>query len=204
MTSLHNIRLPHFISVFCEPSFEFATSCVTTISGREVRTMDANFVRQKYLIKNCRLSMQEFMEFNNFFLARHGQKFAFLLHNLLDCKVYKQVIAIGDGKTTEFALIKTYYDPVFSYCHQIKKIVKNSLVIYIDNQEVKEDFGHMLVDLNSGLLTLPQALEQGAILSVDFKFDIAVRFSKDNFDYSFATDGSIELGLIEMIEVIDE
>ncbi|MCZ6884186.1 MAG: DUF2460 domain-containing protein [Rickettsia endosymbiont of Ixodes ricinus] len=59
-----------------------------------------------------------------------------------------------------------------------------------------------IVDYNDGIVTLPIPLGQDAILTADFTFDVAVRFSIDSFEYSYCNDGSIELSDIELVEVV--
>lgn len=54
--NFHDIRILEFIESFAIGKPEFATSCVTTKSGREVRRLDHKNVCQKYLIKDAKLT----------------------------------------------------------------------------------------------------------------------------------------------------
>ncbi|MCC8416515.1 MAG: DUF2460 domain-containing protein [Rickettsia endosymbiont of Gnoriste bilineata] len=58
------------------------------------------------------------------------------------------------------------------------------------------------LDYNTGVLTLPRPLDKEQILTGNFIFDVAVRFTNDSFEYSYSPDGSIELSQIELLEVI--
>lgn len=195
--NFHDVRLPKFIEVFALGQPEFATSVITTISGREVRNLEREAARQKYLLKNCRLSQSQFEHFNSFFRARRGQNFSFRFRDHADCQVAKQFVAIGDGKSTKFPLIKLYDDPVLPYWRKITKPVKDSVNVYIENQLVEA-----IIDENNGIIIIPEALATGSILIADFIFDVCVRFSSDSFAYTYAADNSIELAEIELYEVI--
>ncbi|MGI4753003.1 MAG: DUF2460 domain-containing protein [Janthinobacterium lividum] len=68
--NFNDIRMPEFIESFAIGKPEFATSCVTTKSGREARHLDRENVCQKYLIKNAKLSAAEFEQFNSFLKSK--------------------------------------------------------------------------------------------------------------------------------------
>ena len=195
--SFHDIRLPKFIEVFAAGRPEFLTSCARTISGREVRNLDNEYARQKYLIKNCRLSNLEFEQFNSFFRSRRGSNFAFRFRDHLDYQVVKQFIAKGDGACQEFQLTKLYYDPIFPYIRIITKPVPNSVAFYIEDEAVAAE-----VNYDHGTVRLKRPLDKEQILTSDFTFDVSVRFGNDSFEYASALDGSIELSEIELLEVI--
>ncbi|MFY9589579.1 phage distal tail protein, Rcc01695 family [Rickettsia endosymbiont of Halotydeus destructor] len=195
--NFHNIRMPEFIEVCAVGKAEFSTSHALTMSGREVRHLDCAHACQKYLIKNCFLSNNEFNQFNSFFKARRGSNFSFRFRDYADYKVTGEFIAKGDGSQKQFYLSKLYDDPIFPYNRAITKPVEDSIVLYINN--VKTDYA---VDYNQGIITLPKALEQEQILTADFMFDVAVRFKGDSFEYTYCSDGSIALSDLELTEVI--
>lgn len=194
--SFHDIRIPQFIETFAVGRPEFITSCVSTISGREVRSLDREYARQKYLIKNCYLSPAEFEQFSAFFRARRGGNFAFRFRDHSDYKVSNQLIAKGDGQLQQFQLVKLYEDEISPYSRKINKPVAGSEEFFIDDTKVAAK-----VDYTSGVVYLSQPLDQDQILTGSFLFDVAVRFGSDSFEYFHSPDGSIELSQIELLEV---
>lgn len=176
---------------------EFTTSHALTKSGREVRHLDRNNICQKYLIKKAKLSSLEFEQFNIFFKARRGSNFAFRFRDYADYKGSGEIIAKGDGNLNKFQLKKIYADPILPYERIITKPIGNSVTLYINNVRTMG-----VVDYNDGVVTLPNPLANGIILTADFIFDVAVRFSVDSFEYSYSCDGSIELSDIELVEVM--
>ncbi|MFP3012948.1 MAG: TIGR02217 family protein [Rickettsia sp.] len=195
--NFHDIRMPEFIESFAVGKPEFSTSHAITKSGREARHLDRNYSCQKYLIKNARLSSSEFKQFNSFFKARRGSNFAFRFRDYADYKVTNGMIAKGDGNLNKFQLKNIYSDSIALYERVITKPVNNSVILYINNVRAMG-----IVDYNDGIVTLPSPLGQDVILTADFTFDVAVRFSIDSFEYSYCNDGSIELSNIELVEVI--
>ena len=195
--NFHDIRMPEFIESFAVGKPEFSTSHAITKSGREARHLDRNYGCQKYLIKNARLSSTEFEQFNNFFKARRGSNFALRFRNYADYREINEVIAKGDSNLNKLQLRKIYSDPIAPYERVITKPVNNSVILYINNVRTMG-----IVDYNDGIVTLPSPLGQDVILTADFTFDVAVRFSIDSFEYSYCNDGSIALSNIELVEVI--
>ena len=193
----HDISLPKFIEIFAVGRFEFATSHVSTLSGREIMKLDREDSRQKYLIKNCRLSQAEFEQFNNFFRARRGMQFAFRFRDYSDYQVNKQFIAQGNGQFLDFQLFKLYDDPIAPYFRNITKPVKDTIKLYIDDEEITA-----IINYDTGIIKLNNPLLQGQTLVADFIFDIAVRFNNDSFEYTYSKDGSKELSTIELCEVV--
>ncbi|MDD9335151.1 MAG: TIGR02217 family protein [Rickettsiaceae bacterium] len=195
--NFHDIRMPKFIETFAVGRPEFATSCAMTLSGREVRNLDREYAKQKYLIKNCRLSSLEFEQFSSFFRARRGGNFAFRFRDNVDYQVSRQIIGKGDGELTQFQLVKLYEDPILPYARTISKPVFGSGEFYVNNINTEVE-----VDYNTGVVTLPKPLDKDQILTGNFIFDVAVRFASDSFEYFYSSDGSIELSPIELLEVI--
>ncbi|WP_342272111.1 TIGR02217 family protein [Candidatus Tisiphia endosymbiont of Parasteatoda lunata] len=178
--NFHDIRMPKFIETFAVGRPEFATSCAMTLSGREVRNLDREYAKQKYLIKNCRLSSLEFEQFSSFFRARRGGNFAFRFRDNVDYQVSRQIIGKGDGELTQFQLVKLYEDPILPYARTISKLVFGSGEFYVNNINTEVE-----VDYNTGLITLPRPLDKGQILIGNFTFDVAVRFASDSFEYFY-------------------
>jgi uncharacterized protein (TIGR02217 family) len=88
--SFHEVLFPSCCEVFLVGRSLFFTSKVICASGREIRNLDQEYHRGQYFLKDCFLSKNEFWLFNNFFKARRGSRFAFLLRDIADFTVQKQ------------------------------------------------------------------------------------------------------------------
>ena len=98
-----------------------------------------------------------------------------------------------------FQLCKTYPDEESPYIRKITRIKLDSLKIYIGEEEIQ----NFQFNERTGIITLPQVLEQGRTLYASFEFYITVRFAEDSFDYELISDGSIEILNISLIDVLE-
>lgn len=197
--NFHNVNLPNYIELFAVGSSEFNTSCAVSLSGREARSSDTQIARRRYVLKDCRLSNDQFEEFNSFFMARAGQRFSFRLKDYFDHKVDKQIIGVGDDSRSEFQLYKLYPDLLTPYGRIITKPKIGTLKFWINGEEVNPHN----IDYNSGIIEFQPILASGIQIVASFEFDVPVRFAHDNFSYSFNHDGSISLNNVELIEVLE-
>ena len=198
MSDFHNVNLPNYIEIFAVATIEFSTICASTKSGREVRNASSFVPRRSYLLKDCRLSRAQFEIFNSFFYARCGRRYAFRLKDHCDYKVKKQQIGKGDGAIKKFQLVKIYQDSRAPYVREITKPLDKSISIFTGEDVIvpKE------INLKTGVITLSDALSEGAELFANFEFDVPVRFDKDSFQYSFNEDGTISLDDVRLVEVL--
>lgn len=197
--SFHNVLFPSCLEIFLNGKSSFSTSKVILSSGREVRSLDHEYGMGQYSLKDCFLSESEFVIFNNFFKARRGSRFAFLLRDFADFIVTKQHIGIGNGITKDFQLYKIYDDEEHPYIRKITRIRENSLKIFLEGKEVND--WELVKD--KGIISLQNSLQENKNLSASFQFYVMVRFFDDNFDYKLRTDGTIEILNVSLIEVIE-
>jgi uncharacterized protein (TIGR02217 family) len=195
--SFHDINLPDFLAIFAIGTPEFATSCAVSKSGRESRSLDIAYPFHKYVLKDCRLSSEQFYQFKSFFQARAGRMYSFRMKDYADFKVQKQVIAKGDSSSTQINLYKLYSDEIAPFYRKITKPKKNKVQLFIGDNNLS-DF--TISDL-TGLISLKTPIEQDKIVLASFEFDVCVRFANDTFEYKSMPDGSIELINVELIEV---
>ena len=196
--SFHNVLFPSCLEMFLNGKSLFSTSKVISSSGREVRSLDCEYNKGQYLLKDCLLSESEFEIFNNFFKARRGSRFSFLLKDFADSAVSKQSIGVGDGNRREFQLYKAYHDEKYPYIRKITRVRENSLKIFFEGREISD---WQLKD--KGIIALQHPPEEGLNLLASFEFYIVVRFSEDSFDYKLRADGTIEILNVSLVEVME-
>ena len=196
--SFHHTRLPDFVSIFAVGVPCFSTSIVKTNSGREIRSADYFQHHNKYIIRNCKLSHEQFAIFNGFFKSRLGQKFSFLFRDPADCRIEKQIIGVGDNSQTRFQLFKIYNDEIVP----VKKIVNHpnlkTLKIWLGDIEIQNGF-----KLEDSFIIFADKVASNVPIIVSVEFDIEVRFNQDKFEYSLSSEGAIALSEIEIIEVAE-
>lgn len=192
MQNFHNVKLPNFISVYSVGGPCFSTLSSITASGRESRIQERSNALQRYIISGCRLSQQQFNEFNSFFRARFGQQYSFRMRDHSDYELKDQIIAVGDGgNQLSFAIFKSYSDEINPYKRRILKL-SNDASINVEGR----------IDLENGMINLSSPLLRGRSLIINSTFDVTVRFLNDDFKYSLSSDGSILIEDINLMEVL--
>ncbi|MEY3197362.1 MAG: hypothetical protein RLZZ59_733 [Pseudomonadota bacterium] len=191
----HDILLPSFISIHLRGGPAFATVLASSISGREIRAYDRQYSIQKYNLSGCKLSLEEFERFNCFFRARMGCAYAFRVRDYADYLIDEQVIAVGDGVSSQFEICKTYHDELSSYSRRIYAIREDSVS---SNVEVDK------IDKIYGFVHTKRPLEKGKELVIKAEFDVWVRFASDEFKYLFCDDGSVLIEELELLEVVND
>lgn len=193
---IHNIILPSAISAFVSGISEFSTSRIMTKSGYEICSSDQQIVRRCYLINECKISIEHFENFNNFFLGRNGSRYGFLLKDHFDYKVVSQVLR--KQSNSKFLLQKIYPDLCNPYMRIIKYPIVPTLKLYLDTTE----FSNYTLDSHNAEITIQGTLDPIHNPKASFEFLIPVRFKHDTYKYKFCNDGTIILYDIEMQEIL--
>lgn len=113
-------------------------------------------------------------------------------------------IAIGDGATTQFQLIKKYEDATGIYTRVILKPVAGTVLVGLNG--VNQTTGWS-VNTATGIITFSSAPADGDVITAGFEFDIPVRFGEGvdkrlNISIDHFDDGSITGIIVE--ELINE
>jgi uncharacterized protein (TIGR02217 family) len=189
MSDFHHIILPDFISIHLQGGPVFSNNIVRSISGREVRILEKEDSFQKYILKDCRLSMGEFDIFNSFFRNRSGSLYSFLMKDFSDYKLENQILSNYDEELGAYLVEKSYKDGILNSRRRIFFIEKTSFSSNIE--PIKLDFDNGLFYTNNR----PEEIQ------INCHFYVRVRFMSDKLDYSFKDDNSILVTNLELIEV---
>lgn len=109
-----------------------------------------------------------------------------------------QPIGTGDGKTSVFALTKTYGGRV-GYVRPIAKPVAGTVRVAVAGTELSA--AAFSVDATSGLVTLAKPPAAGALVTAGFSFDTPVRFEADHLEATFDSLTTARLSPTALIEV---
>lgn len=201
--SFHNILFPSCLEMYLVGKSAFSTSRITSSSGREIRSLDHEYSKGHFLLKDCCLSKADFTIFNNFFKARRGSRFAFLLKDFTDFSVTKQRLGVGNGVRKEFQLYKTYEDERDPYIRKISKVKREGFLAYADDDQLPTEGQNYQINENIGIITLENPLREDSVLYASFEFYLTVRFNEDSFDYEQRSDGTIQILNVSLIEVLE-
>jgi len=205
----HEVRFPASLSFGSVGGPERRTNVVTLANGFEERNTPWAHSRRRYDAGLGMRSLDDVEQLISFFEARRGQMFGFRWKDWSDFKSSRasaepacddQVIAIADGHTTEFPLIKTYRSGDFTYARPIAKPVAGSVRVGIEQDEMREavDFD---VDATTGLIRFTKPPAETMRVTAGYEFDVPVRFDTDRIQTSVASFQAGDVPNVPVIEV---
>tara|TARA_R110002096_G_scaffold155130_22_gene319456 strand:- start:142 stop:777 length:636 start_codon:yes stop_codon:yes gene_type:complete len=207
--SFHEIRFPSNLSFGSVGGPERRTDIVTLANGYEERNTPWAHSRRRYDAGVGLRSLNDVEALIAFYEARRGQLFGFRWKDWADFKSSKasdaisptdQDIAVGDGETRSFALIKTYRSGRESYVRPIKKPVRGSVLVALGGDQKVESIEFTL-DPNTGIINFPTPPAAGVRISAGFEFDVPVRFDTDRIQTSVASFRAGEVPSVPVVEL---
>lgn len=196
--SFLEIRFPESIAFNSSSILEFNTTIIKSKNGYEQRNINWNTNKMKFNIINGIKTKAELDEVITFFRNVRGAGYGFRFKDWTDYQAENQYIGVGNGKTKEFQLIKSYrVSDNIVYYRKITKPVISTVRVFINDIESK-DFN---IDLTSGLITLNTVPEIDSIIKANFEFDVPVRFENDIMEITMNSINSGNIKDITLIEI---
>lgn len=210
LQSFHETRFPTGIALASSGGPERRTEIITLGSGHEQRNARWQNSRRRYDAGYGVKNLDDLYAIIAFFEQRRGALYGFRFKDPLDWKSCPplqvptdtdQQIAIGDGSTSLFQLVKTYGVGTAAYTRAIIKPVEGSLLLAVDDtpQVIGMNYTH---DHTNGELTFQPghipALD--AVITAGYQFDVPVRFASDELTINLA---AFEAGTIPSIPLIE-
>ncbi len=131
-----------------------------------------------------------------FFRLSQGKAIGFRFKDWSDYKIEKQSIAIADGETTEFQLLKSYFCDSYNCTRAINKPVIDTIKIYLNDKLVRA-----FIDGTTGIVRFQDPPEEGGVIQASGEFDVAVRFDIDHLVTSIENYGVYSHQDIPLIEI---
>lgn len=203
MQAFDDVLFPLEIGREAEVMAEFSTNVVTTLSGHERRNSSWSDARLAYDVGPGVRSESELGVLLDFFRARRGPAVGFRFSDPFDFSsngmagaptMIDQILGLGDGLRTNFALVKNYGDN-----EQVRRITrpKSGAVFVAVNSAAAS--GWTLVD--HGVVVFETAPAIGAVVTAGFLFDVPVRFAEDRIEVRRATFGAGDMPSVPLIEI---
>ena len=207
--NFHEIRFPASLSFGSVGGPERRTDVVTLASGFEERNTPWAHARRRYDAGIGLRSLDDIAELIAFFEARRGQLYGFRWKDWSDFKSCKpsdkpryddQVIAIADGETRAFQLIKSYRSGDVVYHRPIKKPVEGTVRAAVQSDEQQDGIDYT-VDVTTGIVTFDRPPLANVEISAGFEFDVPVRFDTDRINVSVASFRAGQVPDVPVVEV---
>lgn len=182
--AFHNVEFPRTISYGSKGGPRFKTTINVLASGLERRNQDWQKVRGEYDVSHGIKSPDEERELRDFFMARRGAANSFRFYDWADHRIEGQIIAIGDGTTKSFQIIKTYERTTsYQYDREITKPIPGTLTQLQLSGVPRTEGTHFTIDYNKGIVTFTTAPDNGAEIYIDqIDFHVHARLDTDLYD----------------------
>ena len=207
--NFHEIRFPTSLSFGSTGGPERRTDIVTLMNGFEERNTPWEHSRRRFDAGLGLRSLDDVDTLIAFFEARRGQLYGFRWKDWSDyrsCPPSRDVspldqeIGRGDGKTTTFALKKSYVSGDHSYARPILKPVAGTVRVALA-ADPKVDTVEFSVDVTLGRVIFANPPDIDVRITAGFEFDVPVRFDIDRIHTSMATFNAGEVPAVPVIEV---
>lgn len=176
----------------------FSTNVQTANGGSETRIENWPWPRWKiklvYNFLRDTAAANEFRTLLGFFLQMKGAAKSFLFVDPDDYVASGQTIAVGDGSTRGFTMVRTFggfVEPVWA--------ITALTAVYLDGVPTAA------YSLSGNTLTMNAAPGNGVVLAADFTFAFVVRFQDDHVDpekFAYRLWSLGEVNLYSLFEVI--
>jgi uncharacterized protein (TIGR02217 family) len=200
-----DVNFPIEIGREAEVSAEFSTNVVTMLSGHERRNSDWADARMSYDVAPGVRSEGELATLIAFFRARRGAAIGFRFADPFDDSSYgatgeptanDQLLGIGNGVQTEFALVKNYGSGASAQTRRITRPRPGSIMVGINGAT-----GTGWTLGANGRIIFENAPANGAQVSAGFRFDVPVRFAEDRLNTSRATFAAGDMPSVLLVEI---
>ncbi|MEM7756557.1 MAG: DUF2460 domain-containing protein [Cyanobacteria bacterium P01_A01_bin.40] len=169
---------------------EFKTEVIEVADGREQRNILRHLplgrwqLGQRSIAESEICKLQEVSYLKKFHEDRKGAKQGFRFKDWSDYRAVGQLIAIGNGVTTQWQMRKSYHAGSAITYRPIQRTVEGTVDIYVDGVNVAVDLNHQWeMNHDTGILSHPTPLADGAILTANFEFDVPVWFESDQISF---------------------
>jgi uncharacterized protein (TIGR02217 family) len=205
--AFHEVLFPLDIALGSAGGPERRTEIVALASGREERNARWAHSRRRYDAGYGIKTFEALAQVIAFFEERRGMLHGFRWRDRLDhssaapgvaVSALDQPIGVGDGETTEFALVKTYGGAYAPYGRPIGKPVSGSVRVAIDGVELESGF---TCDMTTGVVTLAEPPGLGEAVSAGFLFDVPVRFDTDYLEIDLSAFAAGAIPKIPLVEI---
>lgn len=196
------IRLPARLAFGSTGGVERRTEVVELASGFERRFTPWATGRRRYLIGAGLRSLDDMAALTAFFEARQGRLRGFRFRDFADFKscapsgevsAQDQRLGTGDGSARVFRLAKAYGAVV----REIAKPLAETVRVAVDGIETQG----FVVDAATGVVTLVDAPEAGAVVTAGFWFDTPVRFDTDRLEVTLESFEAGRMAAVPLKEI---
>jgi uncharacterized protein (TIGR02217 family) len=184
--SFDEIELPLRVGFGSKGGPNFSTEIIVIDSGYERRNQNWAQARRVFDARTGVRSASDAATLLSFFHARAGRARGFRLKDWSDYSsaadnvsapsFADQALAVGDGATAAFQLVKDYTSGGITHARIIAKPVQASVRIGVNGAQLTNGWS---INTTNGIVTFASAPATGQSITAGFLFDVPVRFDTD-------------------------
>ncbi|TAN00456.1 MAG: TIGR02217 family protein [Rhizobiaceae bacterium] len=207
----HDVLFPLAVSFGATGGPERRNEIVQLTSGREKRNARFSQSRRHYDAGSGVRSLEDLYDVLAFFEARRGSLNAFRFRDPFDMKSCRpsaepspldQTLGTGDGKTTNFPLVKNYGDPPDAYARLIRKPVEGTLLVAVAGVVKSNPVDFTFDDSTGSVVFAASAVPPaGTAVTAGYAFDVPVRFDAERIEISLTAFKAGQIPSIPLVEV---
>lgn len=181
MSGFHDVLFPLSVGFGARGGPERLTEIVELASGHEERNSPWAHSRRRWDAGPGVRSLDDLALLTAFFEARRGRLHAFRFRDPADhasclpsaqVSAGDQLLGLGDGEATRFALVKRYGDGENAYLRPMALPVSGSVLVAVNGEAAG-------FTLDGSEIVLDTPAPDGADVTAGFRFDVPVRFDTD-------------------------
>ncbi len=208
MTLFHDVRFPLNVAAGSTGGLERRTAITESASGYEARNAQWSSSRRRYNAGYGVRTIDDLHKVLNFFEARNGRLYAFCFRDFFDWKsspstdpisATDETLGIGDGRTKQFPLFKTYRSDDMVWKRPIKKPDISTMKLLLADRTQRYRRHWRLLD--GGIIDFYSPPAVGAVVQAGFEFDVPVRFDTDYLAIDTISFQAGEVPEIPLVEV---
>ncbi|MCC5980357.1 MAG: DUF2460 domain-containing protein [Oceanicaulis sp.] len=203
MSAFHDVLFPLSVRLGARGGPERLTEIVELASGHEERNSPWAHSRRRWDAGPGVRSRDDLALLTAFFEARRGRLHAFRFRDPADhasCLpsgtpfAGDQLLGLGDGVRTRFALLKRYGTGESAYQRPIHLPVAENVLVAVNGSTVA-------FTLDDGEIVFDAPPADGAAVTAGFHFDVPVRFDTDRLEVSLDHFGAGLAASVPLVEV---
>ncbi|RWB66581.1 DUF2460 domain-containing protein [Mesorhizobium sp.] len=180
--AVDNLVMPETVSQGFKGGPTFSTAKSTQVNMQTRRLPNVSIARHVYTFMMQDAPADLVKQLRAFFYDRRGDYKVFLMKDWSNFQLVDEQIALGDGSTVAFQIVKTETAGVNPYVRVIRHIKAGTMVVKVDG--VTKTLTTDYTVSSTGLITFTSAPALDAVITVTADFYVPVAFEGDVFEAS--------------------
>ena len=208
MNGFHHVTLPDAVALSVRRAQQFATEIIGNGGGAEIRNARQKFARRHYVLETGVISRAQGQVLSQFFDARRGRQYGFLLRDWMDFHTGHDAPAANDERVRAidsqpgvFELLKSYSAAGGFEPRRIFKPMTEGFLLTLKDRLLVAGTDYTINPQN-GTVTLKRPGVLAADIRVGFYHHIPVRFDSDRLEMERLEGDMVRMQPMPLVELV--